>query len=126
MTNARLASYLRSHRKRTGLSQKEIAQLLGYPDHEPVSRHERSCYLPSLMIALGYQAILKVPVSYLFPGAFETVNQAVEERIANMERSLQQCSAKGRNASMIARKLEWMWERRNLEQSTQPHASEVA
>jgi hypothetical protein len=65
------------------------------------------------MIALSYQAIFRVPVSELFPGAYEATRQTIEDRLAKMKDDLHQCSAKGRNAAMIARKLEWMWERGN-------------
>jgi|WetSurMetagenome_2_1015567.scaffolds.fasta_scaffold213070_2 DNA-binding XRE family transcriptional regulator len=126
MNQPHLASYLRSHRKRSGLSQREIAHLLGYPDQGPVSRHERLCCVPPLMIALSYQAIFGVPVADLFPGSYEAIKQAVEERIEKMKDDLHNCSAKGRDAAMIARKLEWMWERQNPEQSDSIHAHEVA
>src|ERR1035437_3824672 len=125
MNQPHLASYLRSHRKRSGLSQREIAQLLGYPDQGPVSRHERFCCVPPLMIALGYQAIFRVPMSDFFPRAYGATVQAIEERLATMESTLQQCTAKGRSAAMIARKLEWMWERQNQDQPESIHASEV-
>ena len=126
MSYSSLASYLRYHRKRSGLSQREIAQLLGYPDQEPVSRHERSRSVPPLIIALSYQAIFRVPVADLFPGHYETTKQRIEERLANMEHDLQQRSAKDRDAAMIARKLEWMWERNNPQQSDSIHGSELA
>jgi hypothetical protein len=102
-----------------------VAQLLGYPDQGPVSRHERLCNVPPLLIALSYQAIFRVPVSDLFPGVYEATRQAIEERLAKMGHDLEQCSAKGRNAAMIARKLEWMWERQNQDQPESIHASEV-
>jgi DNA-binding XRE family transcriptional regulator len=126
MKHSHLASYLRSHRKRSGLSQLEIAQLLGYPDAGQVSRHERSYCVPSLLIALSYQAVFRVPVSDLFPGAYEMTKQTIEGRLAKMENDLQQCSAKGRNAAMIARKLEWMCVRQSPEQSNSIHAPEIA
>ncbi|MGD0904706.1 MAG: helix-turn-helix transcriptional regulator [Terracidiphilus sp.] len=126
MTQTTLANYLRYHRKRSGLSQREIAQLLGYPDQETVSRHERSYSVPPLIIALSYQAIFRVPVSDLFPGPYETTKRKIEERIAKMEHNLQQRSAKGRDAAMIARKIEWMWERQNPQQSDSKHASDLA
>src|ERR1700728_718948 len=113
MTHSTLPSYLRYHRKRSGLSQREMAQLLGYPDQESVSRHERSRSVPPLNIALCYQAIFRVPVSELFPGHYDKSLRMVEERLAQMERDLQQYSARDRGAAMIARKLEWMWERNN-------------
>ncbi len=126
MNHPHLASYLRSNRKRSGLSQREIAHLLGYPDQGPVSRHERLRCVPPLLIALSYQAIFRVPISDLFPGVYETTRLKIEERLAKMGRDLEQCSTKGHNAAMIARKLEWMWERQNPEQSDSPHASELA
>jgi transcriptional regulator with XRE-family HTH domain len=117
MTHSTLANYLRYHRKRSGLSQREIAQLLGYPDQDPVSRHERSRSIPPLIIALCYQAIFRVPVSDLVPGHFEKTRRTIEERLAKMEHDLQQRSAKDRDAAMVARKFEWMWERNNPQQS---------
>ena len=125
MTHPTLASYLRYHRKRSGLSQREIAQLLGYPDQEPVSRHERSRSMPPLIIALCYQAIFRVPVSDLFPGHYEKTKRTIEERLAKMEHDLQQRSAKDRDAAMIARKLEWMWERNNPQQSDSIHGPKL-
>jgi DNA-binding XRE family transcriptional regulator len=126
MTHSALASYLRYHRKRSGLSQREMAQLLGYPDQEPVSRHERSRSMPPLTIALCYQAIFRVPVSDLFPGHYEKTLRVIDERLAKMEHDLQQCSARDRGAAMIAHKLEWMWERKTQRQSNLIHESEPA
>jgi hypothetical protein len=103
-----------------------MAHLLGYPDQGPVSRHERLCSVPPLIIALSYQAIFRVPVADIFPASYEAIKQSVEERLEKMKDDLHQCSAKGRNAAMIARKLEWMWERQNPEQSDSIHAHEVA
>jgi DNA-binding XRE family transcriptional regulator len=120
------ASYLRSHRKQSGLSQRELAQLLGYPNQGQVSRHERVACLPPFLIALSYQAIFRIPVSEIFPGVYESTKQVIEERLVKMENDLQQRSAKGRNAAMIARKLEWLWERQNPEQSDPIHVSDTA
>jgi DNA-binding XRE family transcriptional regulator len=126
MKQSRLASYLSSHRKRSGLSQERLGKLLGYPDEGPISRHERSCSAPPLRIALGYQAIFQIPVSELFPGVYERIKQDVEERLAELERTLQQSSARGREATRIARTLEWLWERQNARQTLFDHGTEVA
>ena len=126
MKESRLASYLSSHRKRSGLSQKELGQLLGYPSEGTVSRHERLCSTPPFQVALGYEAVFRVPVSELFPGALERIRQEVEQRIARMERQLQDSSAKGREAARIARKLEWIWERQNQEKTPHNHDVESA
>lgn len=122
MKQSRLASYLSSHRKRSGLSQERLGKLLGYPDEGPVCRHERLRSVPPLRIALGYQAIFQIPVSELFPGVYERIKQDMEERLAELERTLQQSSARGREATRIARTLEWLWERQNARQTLFDHA----
>ena len=126
MKRSRLASYLSSHRKRSGLSQERLGKLLGYPDEGPVSRHERLRSVPPLRIALGYQAIFQIPVSELFPGAYERIKQDVEARLAELERTLQQSNARGREATRIARTLEWFWERQNAQQTLFDHGAGVA
>jgi hypothetical protein len=123
MNHEQLASYLRSHRRRSGLSQRELSALLGYTDEGQVSRHERLGTVPHLLTALSYQAIFCVAIAELFPGFYEVVKQGIEERLAKMEEELQGSTAKGRKAAAIARKLEWLWERRNPDQSDFIHAS---
>lgn len=117
MNAPRPASYLRSQRKQSGLSQQELAQLVGYPGEGCVSRHERFCNAPTLLIALGYEAVFHVPAAKLFPALFEPISRDVETRIKEMESHLHDSTAKGRKAVLIAQKLEWMWARRNPEQS---------
>lgn len=112
MTSESLACRLRSLRRKSGLSQIELAQLLGFVSEVPVSRHERSETVPNLLTALGYEVIFRVPVSELFPGLYRSVEAIVEERLTILEEDLQQSSAKGRKAALIARKLEFSCERK--------------
>lgn len=77
------------------------------------------------MIALCYQAIFRVPISDLFPGHYERTQRIIEERLARMAHDLQQRSGRDRGAAMIARKLEWMWERNNPQQIDSMHGSEL-
>jgi DNA-binding XRE family transcriptional regulator len=113
MTTPNLASYLRSHRLKSGLTQRELAELVGIVAHHQVSLHERSVAIPSLLAALTYQVIFCAPVSELFPGMYESISANVEDRLQWIEKSLQDSTAKGRAAEIIARKLEWLWERKN-------------
>ncbi|HEY5212537.1 MAG TPA: helix-turn-helix transcriptional regulator [Acidobacteriaceae bacterium] len=115
MTREPVANYLRTHRRKSGLSQQELAQILGYLTEIQVSRHERSSTIPGLLIAVGYEVIFHVPLSELFPGLYQTVEANIEDRLDKMEDVLQQSAVKGRSATPIARKLEWLWERRNPE-----------
>lgn len=113
MTTPRAASYLRTHRRKYGLSQSDLADILGLINEHQVSRHERSLTLPLLLTAIGYEIIFQVPVAELFPGIYETVRSNIEKRLDEIEEQLHQSSVKGRQAILIARKLEWLWERRN-------------
>ena len=108
-----MTGYLRSHRLKSGMSQRELAELIGLIQHHQVSKHERSTAIPSLLVALSYEIVFCVSVAELFPGLYETVRMNVEERLLQMEKSLQESSAKGRRAYAVARRLEWLWERRN-------------
>jgi DNA-binding XRE family transcriptional regulator len=109
----RLPNYLRTHRRKVGLTQRELGHILGHCNEGPMFRHERFRATPSLVVALSYEIIFRVPISEIFAGLRDEVEGHVEERLAAFENDLQQRSAKDRNANAIARKLMWLSERRN-------------
>ena len=107
-----IANYLRSHRLKSGFSRRELAEIIGLLTETQVARHERSDVIPSLMAALSYQAIFRIPITELFPGLYETIVQGIEERLSALEQSLENSSARGRKANIIAIKLVWLNERK--------------
>ena len=107
------ASYLRTHRKKSGLTQRELATLLGYDNEGPVSRHERGMTIPPLRIALAYEAIFQVPISELFPAVYLMVGESIETQLAAFESLLGEKSAEDHDADATARKLQFMWGRKN-------------
>ena len=111
--NEPLANYLRAHRRKTGFTQHEVARVLGRGTHGMVSHHERLGSVPPLVMALSYQMLYRVPVSELFAGLAETVEFSVEAQLAEFESYLGEQSAGGPRAAAIARKLEWLSERRS-------------
>ncbi len=113
MQQVHRANYLRVHRKRSGLSQYELARLVGYPNETAVSRHERLSAVPPLDVALRYQAVFHVDIALLFPAEYAAACEFVEANLEEMKRELQDSNAKGRAATFVARKLEWMWKRSN-------------
>jgi len=115
MTTDQNPAQLRTLRRKSGFSQKELAQILGFLSGAPVSRHESSHAIPDLLTALGYQAIFRVPISELFPELYQTVAAGIEERLARMVDELHESTAKGREAALTALKLEFCWERKNPE-----------
>lgn len=80
MTSTQLTNYLRSNRKRLGLSQDEVAFLLGNQSGATVCRYERFAREPSLATALAFEAILKRPVSELFAGLYQKTEVQVAAR----------------------------------------------
>ncbi len=110
--NEILGNYLRPHRRKAGLSQRELGLVLGYEDYGQISRHERSRTTAPLIAAFAYQVIYKVPVSDLFPGLHAEVARMIERNLAELEEHLQQRSGKGRRANETAQKLTWLMQRR--------------
>jgi transcriptional regulator with XRE-family HTH domain len=80
MSEFRLDTYLRMHRRRLALGQAEVAVLLGIESASEVSRHEQGRRVPSLDTALAYEAILGAPVAELFSGRFERSSRRISHR----------------------------------------------
>lgn len=108
MTSRAIACRLRTLRQKSGLSQIELARILGFNSEIPVSRHELSLRLPSLLTALGYSILFRVPLDEIFPGIHGTVEAVIEERLAELEAALSESTVKGPAAAQTARKLEFI------------------
>jgi transcriptional regulator with XRE-family HTH domain len=80
MTSSKLHNYLRTNRKRLALSQVEVGFLLGSKVGTKVCRYERFTRTPSLETALAYEVIYRRPVSELFGGLYQTIEQEVTTR----------------------------------------------
>src|SRR4051812_38577286 len=75
-----LPNYLLANRKRLGLSQDEVAFLLGVKNGAKVCRHERFVREPSLEAILAYEAIFQKPIRELFRGLFQRIEKQVVAR----------------------------------------------
>src|SRR5260370_17003351 len=62
---AKLENYLETYRKRTALSQKEVAFLLGAQSGAKVCRYERFWEHPQFKTLMAYQTLSPVPVRHL-------------------------------------------------------------
>jgi transcriptional regulator with XRE-family HTH domain len=112
-----MGSYLLYHRKISGLTQRELAELLGSIGPRQVAKLESQMAAPSFLVAVGYHKVFGATIAELFPGFVETVGTNIEQRISEMERRLHESTAKGREAARIARKLEWCEQRRSQDTS---------
>lgn len=111
MTPYRLENYLRSQRKQSGLTQQEVAFLLGCENGAQVSRYERRRRLPPLETALACEAIFGVPIAQLFAGVRQGVGRDIEKRRLELKTKLQANSSNVSNPRMIAHKLRWLADR---------------
>jgi transcriptional regulator with XRE-family HTH domain len=75
-----LPNYLKSQRKRSGLSQKDLAFLLGCRSSAHVCRYEHFARAPNLATALELEVILGRPVAELFKGFYARSKKQVKER----------------------------------------------
>lgn len=88
MPSHKLPNYLRTHRKRSGLSQREIAFLLGCEAPAKVSRHEHFARVPGLSTVFAYAVIFKVPAEELFAGIYQQVQERTFAQARLLERHL--------------------------------------
>lgn len=86
MPDKRLNNYLRTYRKRAGLSQREVARLLGRRSGSFVSRYESGKRPVPLEIAIAFSAIYGADIRELFAGKVAQVEQEVMKRRAEIER----------------------------------------
>lgn len=88
-----LSTYLRTYRLRTGLSNDEMAFLLGSVYGTNVSKHESGQRLPLLRNALAYEIVLGTPIRRLYQGMACAVRRDVVARarglIGNLEKKRQ-------------------------------------
>lgn len=109
------AAPLRTLRRRSGLSQREVAEILGFKTDVPSSRHESSRAFPDLRTAIGYEILFGVPIAAQFPTLYRSVEPIIENRILELKRRLEEQSDGGGNGARKATKLEFLWLRQNAD-----------
>jgi transcriptional regulator with XRE-family HTH domain len=82
-------NYLRSYRLRWGLSQGELAHLLGWKGAEVVSRIEKKQRPPTLKLVIACFILFGAPAAELFPDISATIEIAVMAHIWDMYEKIQ-------------------------------------
>lgn len=90
MDSHKLPNYIRSHRKGSGLSQKEVAFLLSAGDGSKICRYEHFEQQPNLETALALGILFRTPVRGLFAGVSEKITRKVIRRAQLLARKLEQ------------------------------------
>jgi transcriptional regulator with XRE-family HTH domain len=117
----KLENYLRAYRKRSGLTQREVASLLGCRNGAQVSRYEKRKRVPPLRTALACEAVFGIPVADLFAGTRQAVGKEIGRRLLGLRSRLQTQNTEDRSKSearQTTRKLEWLAGRLGLENPT--------
>jgi len=110
MTSSKLDNYLRTYRKRSGLSQADVAYLVGSKSRAQISQYERRNSVPPLHTALALQAALNVSVSDLYAGKYDSITQEVHRRAQCLTVELRTKNPV-RGKTLFAYKLQWLVER---------------
>jgi transcriptional regulator with XRE-family HTH domain len=95
-----LKTYLRTFRRRWGLTQTELAFLIGVKSNTLVSRFEELKRTPNLAVAFACAIIFDVSPVELFPGLFDDAQDAVYLRANELYEELQGSSAKATRAKL--------------------------
>jgi DNA-binding XRE family transcriptional regulator len=89
MSTRRPINYLRSHRLRWGLSQKELAHLLGWERPDVISRIEKKTRHPTLPLAMACFILFGTPAAELFPDMSASIETIVMARVWDMYERVQ-------------------------------------
>lgn len=79
-----LQNYLRTYRKRSGLSQREVAFLLGAQSGSRISRYECFQRTPDLETAIALRVLFQKPTQDLFAGVYRRIEDLVLERTSRL------------------------------------------
>src|SRR6266567_1605762 len=82
-------SYLRLYRRRWGLSQGELAELLGWSNKALISRVEKKQRPPSLELVMGCFILFGTPAAEMFPDIAARVETEVMARIWDLYERIQ-------------------------------------
>ncbi len=85
-----LPHYLRTYRKNSGLSQVDVAFLLGSQSGARVSRYEHHHRQPTLETAVGYCVLFDARIAELFAGLYDDIADDICRRAGLLLSHLQQ------------------------------------
>ena len=85
MSHQPLPTYLRSHRRKWALTQRDLAVLLGDVSASTVSKYETLARTPSPEAMFALEVVFKVPASALFPALSRAARRAVLRNAAALE-----------------------------------------
>ncbi len=104
MEDKKFLNYAKTHRKKAGLSQNELAYLFGDKSTSFILKTERGNELPSLSRALSYQILFDVQADQMFAELSKSIADMVFKRITHLTGNLE----KQPQTASVERKLEFL------------------
>ena len=89
MNQRRPINYLRSYRLRWGLSQKDLAYLLGWDRPDVISRIEKKQRPPTLALVMACFILFDASAAELFPDISAGIEHLIMARIQEMYETIQ-------------------------------------
>ena len=94
-------NFLRLHRKRSPLTQADIAYLMKLPDYSNISRSEKGQRTPSVELMLVYHHLFDTTLESFFEPQSESLLESLLEQIALLTNDLKKANDLPKNASRI-------------------------
>jgi transcriptional regulator with XRE-family HTH domain len=82
-------SFVRAHRRRLGLTQAELAALLGVASSTTVSRIERSKRTPTTSVMIACCVLFGLPTPELFTSLYEEIEELVATAVKALHEELE-------------------------------------
>lgn len=94
-------NYLRLYRKKSPLTQSDIAFLLQLPDYSNISRCEKGHRVPNIDLLITYHYLFKVPIESFFELQSNEILVSLKHRIELLIKELKESSPPIYNGSRI-------------------------
>jgi len=112
MAKRYLANYLRAYRKSSGLTQAEVAFVVGI-NQSDLCHYETGRREPSLSVVIALHVLYRIPIWKLFAGVYQAGVWATQRRLLALRGKLLMPTSASRS-KQHAQKLAWISSRLNL------------
>ena len=92
-TRRNVLCYLRTHRRVWGLTQPDLASLLGFKSANHISRIENGKRDPTVEVAFACQVIFGIPPSQMFPQVYTLVEDRIMWNIYELHSALEKTTS---------------------------------
>lgn len=84
MPACKFSNYLKTYRKRSHLTQKEMAFLFGDKSAAKICRYENTVRSPKLETLLCYSSVFEIPITEIFAEEFREISKATKQRAKSL------------------------------------------